>query len=417
MKRAPFGPLASSKTPGTGTRPLTADEEREWRATPPTAATRRVANIYCTAHLTGATRGAPTFHPTGEQWCADEFTPYRQSDIGILIFEAMRGNYCLFKTKLGYVGNDDNSWQDEWIEPLAVFTKLAHEHGIRIFAAQRMIGVQYPTNRAPIARADNYRAHPEWVKRDRDGVRLSNLSLAYPGVRAHWLGLLREALQYGVDGIQLHLNRSTPFVYYEEPVVSSFAAKYGADPRRLPENDPRWQAHCAGYVTSYLREVRALVDEKPGRELAVTIYGEPHKYDDDRSPFDPIRYACDVDTWIREGIVDYIMPNPGVSAALLKRWRALGGDRVHLWPDLMPRQQLPTSYAKLAKLYYEAGADGFCVWDGEGRTPRISEWAAVQRLGRVDRLGELADEARLFYRRVPLKYLSGFSVRESFHDG
>jgi hypothetical protein len=33
----------------------------------------------------------------------------------------------------------------------------------------------------------------------------------------------------------------------------------------------------------------------------------------------------------------------------------------------MPRAQTAASYARLAKKYYEAGADGLCFWDGERR--------------------------------------------------
>ncbi|HVZ64497.1 MAG TPA: twin-arginine translocation signal domain-containing protein [Lacunisphaera sp.] len=397
--------------------PLSPDQERSWQATQPTPKTRRVAMLYCTAEFTGSTAGGGTFHPTDLQWFRNEFAPYADSDIGILSFEAMRGNFCLFRTKLGFVGTDDNRWRDEWVEPLAAFTRLAHENGIKLFASQRMIGVQYPMNRAPIARADNVRAHPEWSKRDREGRPLTTLSLAYPGVRAHWIGLLREALERGIDGVQLHLNRSTPFVFYEEPTVQLFIAKHGIDPRRLPENDPRWQRHCAGIVTDYLREVKALVDEKPGRSLAITLYAQPHKYDDDPSPFHPLHYACDVDTWIRDRIVDYLMPDPNTPLDFIRSWRALGGDRLHIWPGLMPRQQLPANYARLAGTYYEAGADGFSTWDGEGRSARISEWNAVQRLGHRDQLDRLVVEAPSFYRRVPLTTLGGYSVRESFHDG
>jgi len=397
--------------------PLTAEEEHVWKTNGPTTETRRLGIIFCTGQLTGHTSGTFTFHTTDKQWFRNEFTPYVNSDIGIFIFEAMRGNFCLFKTKLGDVGNDENRWDDNWVEPLTAFTDLAHEHGIKIFAAQRMIGVQYPMNRAPIGYARNYWANPEWAKRDREGAPLTNLSLAYSGVRAHWLGLLREALDRNIDGIQLHLNRSTPFVYYEEPVVSSFTDKYGEDPRELPENDPRWQIHCAGFVTDYLREVRALLDENPGRELGITIYGEPHKYDDDAAPFHPIRYGCDVETWIREGLVNYIMPSPRISRALLRQWRTIGGNRIHLWPDLMPRNQMAADYARLAKHYYESGADGLCLWDAERRCGRLSEWAAVQNLGNREWLDTLEHKAPDFYRRVPMKLFGGFSVRESFHDG
>ena len=397
--------------------PLSASEEREWRASQPSADTRRGAMIFCTGQFTGHTSGTYTFHPTDLQWFRNEIAPYVNSDLGILVFEAMRGNFCLFKTKLGYMGTADNKWRDDWVEPLAAFTKLAHEAGMKIFASQRMIGAQYPMNRAPIARADNYYAHREWAKRDRDGVPLTGLSLAYPGVRAHWIGLLREALDRGIDGVQLHLNRATPFVYYEEPVVESFRKRHGIDPRTLPETDPRWQRHCADIVTDYLREVRALVDERPGRKLAITFYAQPHKYDDDPSPFHPIRYACDVETWIRDGIVDYLMPDPNTPLDFIRTWRAIGKGRIHIWPGLMPRTQLPSGYAKLAEKYYNAGADGYSTWDGERRAARLSEWAAVQRLGHRDQLHSLAEEGRSFYRRVPLKYLDGLSVREGFHDG
>ena len=379
--------------------------------------TRRGAVIFCTGQLTGHTGGTPTFHPTRPEWFDDEIMPYVDSDIGVLVFEAMRGNFCLFPSRIGDIGADDNRWPESWVNPLEAITRAAHRNGLKILASLRMIGVQYPMNREPIARARHYWKHPEWAKRDRDGIRLTNWSLAFPEVRQYWLSLLREALSYGIDGIQLHLNRSTPFVYYEEPAVRSFMARYGQDPRQLPERDPRWLAHSASFVTEFVREARKLVDEKPGRRLGITVYGEAHKYDPEPTGFHPLRYGCDVETWIREGLADYIMPSPKIDLGLLRQWRALSGDRVHLWPDLMPRTQLPQSYARLARKYYDAGADGFCTWDGERRTARLSEWAAVQQLGRPDRLDQLARESAGYYRRVPMKYLDGFSIRESFHDG
>jgi len=231
-------------------------------------------------------------------------------------------------------------------------------------------------------------------------------------VRKYWLSLLRETLDYGTDGVQLHLNRSEPYVFYEEPVVRSFQKKYGKDPRKLSVEDPRWLAHSAGYVTQFIREVRALVDEKPGRELGVTISG--------RKNGNPAHYEenhCDVETWLRERLVNYIMPTSHLHASLLKKWRKIAGDRVHLWPDLMPRAQSAASYASLAKMYYEAGADGLCLWDGERRTARISEWAGVQRLGHIEQLERLIEQGPSYYRAVGLKYLGGFDVKWSFKDG
>ena len=83
----------------------------------------------------------------------------------------------------------------------------------------------------------------------------------------------------------------------------------------------------------------------------------------------------------------------------------------------MPRAQSAASYARTAKKYYEAGADGLCFWDGERRTARISEWAAAQRLGHVDMLDTIEREGPEYYRAVKLKTLGGFDVKWSFKDG
>src|SRR5690606_1355308 len=140
-----------------------------------------------------------------------------------------------------------------------------------------------------------------------------------------------------------------------------FQAKYGEDPRRLPDYDPRWVEHTAGYTTQFVREVRALVREKPGCELAVTFYGYPSKYDNFEK-FDPIYYTCDVDTWLKEGLVDYLWPVQGFIPELLQHWRALS-PTVRIWPDLMPRSQPGEAFALQAKQAYAAGADGFFLND------------------------------------------------------
>jgi len=115
--------------------------------------------------------------------------------------------------------------------------------------------------------------------------------------------------------------------------------------------------------------------------------------------------------------VNYLMPTPHLHPDLLKKWRKIGGDRIHIWPDVMPRSQTAASYARTAKKYYAAGADGLCFWDGERRTARISEWAAARRLGHIDQLDRIIQEGPSYYRAVALKTLGGFDVKWSFKDG
>ena len=74
--------------------------------------------------------------------------------------------------------------------------------------------------------------------------------------------------------------------------------------------------------------MRNLLDEKRGRELAVTFHGEPHKYDPKREDFHPLRYNCDVERWIADDLVDYIMPSPRIDLELIRAWRRLGGEKL-----------------------------------------------------------------------------------------
>ena len=314
------------------------------------------------------------------------------------------------------MGSPDNRWHDDWVDPLASFTQLAHANGMTIMAAVRMIGPQYPMIRAPIGAARHYWRHPEWTKRDREGRPVGNLSLAYPGARQYWLSLLRETLEYGVDGIHLHLNRSTPFVLFEEPVVKDFIARYGDDPRLITGRDQRWLDHCAGYVTQFVREVRALIDEKPGRRLGVTVFG-PTKEHPDNPFYKDKSYVCDVDTWLREGLVDMVIPSQYIDVQVLRRWRSIAGDRVNLWPDLMPRSQPAKDFVALARKYADAGADGFGLWDGERRHARLTQWDALRQLGHTDRYDQIVREAPGHFRSIPLRTLGGLSAQDSFRDG
>lgn len=381
----------------------------------PTAETRNMAALWCSGVLSGATAGQTMYHPTDRAWFENEFEPFRNSDFGIFCFEAMRGNLCLFKTKTGDVGTWDKSWPSEWLDPLEEFTRLARNEGMKVFASLRMIGGSRLYSKNPINWARFFWDHPEWAKRDKEGSPCGNSSLAFEGVRKHWCTLISEALDYGLDGIQLHFNRSQPFVMYEEPVVQSFIEQYGMDPRTLPENDARWMKHCAGYTTQFLRDIRAILDLKPGRELSVLVGGF-----NDFNPGVPDE-GCDIEAWIDEGLVNYIFADQTakkcVNPAYLKHWKEYSKGRVKIYFSLMPRTMPGENYAERAQELYEAGADGFCIWDCERRIPRISEWNVVKHLGHKRMLGTLKDRAPSYFAAHKIKMHKGLNVNFSYTDG
>lgn len=398
--------------------PLT-DEEAGWyRRLEPTPDTRRMVMQYCSGHLSGHASGTSTYHPTDAQWIRDDLTHYLANDVGIVCFEAVRGNYCTFPTEIGDVGTEDNHWPDDWIDPLAVAVDVAHEHGVKLFAGMRMFGASLPVVMGPIQWARYYWKHQQWAKRDPEGRPCSNLSIAFESVRQYWLSLLREALDRGCDGVHLLLDRCWPFVLYEEPSVAAFVQRFGIDPRSLPPDDERWIAHQCEMVNVFLREVRTLVDEKPGRGVAVHfIAGEYRSWD----AVDPMSRGCDVETWIREGLVDVLIPTPCGSDRVcdaVRRWRNLAGDRVKIHPDLFPRAMPGWAYTDLATVLYDAGADGFAMRDSERRTPRASEWAVARHLGHRDMVAGLRQRWETqYWRRQELTVLNGMPVAYSYNDG
>ena len=377
--------------------------------------TGNLALLWCSAELTGSTKGRYLFHPADRRWYHDSFAPYVESDVGLFVVEALRGNLCLFDTSTGDVGTEDGKWPENRPETLRTFVQIGHEYGRKVFVGMRMIGAWYPIERFPIHTAGFYWENQRFAKRDREGRPGSGLSLAFPEVRNHWLQLLREALQRGADGVTLYLNRCAPFVFYETPAIESFRAKFSDDPRNLPVNDERWVRHCGTYVTKFLKEIRCLLDEKAGRQLAVVF--NTAEFGSRKNGRVAHKYHFDVDTWISEGLVDYLMPTKKIEDRWIRRWRELGGERLHIWPDLRPRGMPGEYYVRRARRFYEAGADGFCFWDGERRPPRTSEWATARFLGHRDALDQMEKDAQSHFTRRELKILNGLSVDLAFHDG
>ena len=161
------------------------------------------------------------------------------------------------------------------IDPVKVRVEFVQAMGISVFLGFRMGTMTGPppgyTHSVPF-----WREHPELRCRDSDGRTVARLSMAYPEVRRFYVDLLLELAGYGVDGVQLIYTRRAPFVLYEPPVIEAFQAAHGVDPREFRGGvdhrggDPQWQLEYghderlmdlwAGYVTTFMRELREALD-------------------------------------------------------------------------------------------------------------------------------------------------------------
>ena len=293
------------------------------------------------------------------------------------------------------------------VDPLRVASEYARDIGISLYPSFR-IGGKRPPPALPTANETPFLdAHPECLCVTADGMRTCHYSFARQEVRDYFTGVIREvADRYDVPGVHFLFARSQPFVLYEDATVAPFQARHGVDPRTLPEDDPRWQAHRAEFLTLFVRSLRASLDEA-GRarnrrfELAVTVPGNLGQARD---------WAVDGVGWARSGLVDYLILHDVSLDDVRGYCNALTGANVPLIVDMYPRRMPAIPRLRRAVEYYSAGADGFCLWDSEARVVRASEFASSRWLGHRDDLAGWADSMTPPFRVLPLRSLQGFSL-------
>ena len=159
------------------------------------------------------------------------------------------------------------------------------------------------------------KAHPEfrWVRRDGRPYR-SQLSFAFPEVRAYKLALVEELLAYDVDGLFIDWIRTGDVrdnpqtdpagvadSGYEQPNIDAFKQQYGVDPHEVPVDDERWLKLRAEPQTVFMRELRAAT-----KLPIAAMVGHPWHY---RGLQDPIAgnlrgLQLDVAAWANEGLID-----------------------------------------------------------------------------------------------------------------
>jgi len=341
-----------------------------------------------------------------------QFEPYRESDVDVVLWACFKGQTCTYRSQVGrtptteYNPFDRFSLHEGWgqvlenleaqgIDFLDEIARGAHDAGLRIFPSLRLQGPKpVPVN---MEMGTLYQSRPDLRCRDHKGRGVGHLSLAFPEVRRFWIDLVCEPLERGFDGVHVIWCRSRPFVLYEDPVIERFRQLHGCDPRDLgdpAEDDPRFWEVSAEFVTAFARELKhevAARSQALGRPLEIA-----HNINLTRR--DNLSLGVDVETWVKEGLVDYLMPHPAVPkrAAEWIGWLVdlVRGTTVKLYPDLYPRRQPPAASLHSGQTLYDLGCDGMALWDTYSRVYRISEWAMMKRIGHRDDLARWREQGR-----------------------
>ena len=374
-------------------------------------------------------------YPVAEDEVRRQLEPLRDSDFSLVLWTTSMGDVCYYPSKrfpralvlegelspYGYAPAGAPGPGDT----LQAAADTAHELGLRIHATMRPAASRMPPLHWPRARGDLFHTDPSTWQSGRHGEPVGHYSIASPAVRERLVAVLTEQARYWpIDGVHLLLNRGWPFVGYEEPVVQSFVRQQGEDPRQLDPMDRRWWLHKAGYMSSFVAELRRSLDEAGEARgvrlgLSMTVMAGVEQC---------LSLGLDIRYWLEQRWLNHLIVHPcwlptrwldtdvpghaSVTAERVREVAALAkGTGCKVYADVYPRYLPAEQYPRRAREYYEAEADGLCFWDTYSRIPRRSEWQAIRRLGRVEDVGELEREARGFLNVFPLRSAAGMSLR------
>ena len=380
--------------------------------------------------------------PTTAEVMRRELECFRGTDFSRIYWETGSGDILKYFSKLGRLGTYDDqgdfgrrgdrmhaeSWRSlirDGIDPFEAALSHAHDLGMELHASYRVAGFHYPppldyNSQGPTF----YKFSPRLRSTDKMGRRTPRLSYAYPELRRYVISLLEEMAGYDVEGVCLLYNRRPPVVEYDPPLVESFQAKYGEDPRQLDDEDPRWLAHKAGALTQFHREVRQAMDEvaeerKLGRRIQVSAVTM-------RDERENMLYGMDLKAWIDEGLVDTIIPytSERMLDSAAESWsdpesvryfvELTRGTGCKLAPNIMPRQMSADDYRSRIAGLYSVGVENFLFWDcAPNRANFTYSYDAMRRLGHRDEIEAWSAEGRPSHgpTRIELKQLGGWDYR------
>ncbi|MFT5466975.1 MAG: HEAT repeat protein [Verrucomicrobiales bacterium] len=217
----------------------------------------------------------------------------------------------------------------ETVSPDTLAVKAAHERGMEIWGMGSLWDWGGPADTPgfgdyPFTFESKLKLdHPEWAPIDKHGVRQQGgpIELAYPEARKALVDLtVQETLKAGYDGIALLTyveNYSIRFedeFGYSDPIVGDFKRQYRIDIRTEPfrrgASRADWLRLRGGYVTAFLRELKTEL-AKHEIKLGMVINSDtprlPQSWNVPELMITAGSQHMDIDTWVREGIVDELL--------------------------------------------------------------------------------------------------------------
>lgn len=413
------------------------------------------------------------YYPTTPAEWHDLVEDYSQSDVEWLSVE----NVMLFDGSVS-TGNDQNFVFPRYgdmlcnagikrhftYEMLRDLVKFGHEKGLKMCCSRRMgaWGMEFPYDQMYFTNLFR-EAHPKLRCVDRDGVPVEAVSYMYPETRKYVIDMFVESAKQGFDAVEMIFTRGVPYILFEEPFVEAFQKEYGEDPRELPIDDERVISLKCRFMTDFVRELRAALDEATGKDrtaiharchftmydsrllgedllawakegLVKAVISYPQRIrevldetvwkDDDPAHIDIEKYHnyyinSDKLTVYRRQDFEFMPPmedskgilqGPKTQAERVKEFMELEKYGTTVYLEIMPRYMSPAEYKRRALDLYDSGCSHISFWDTYGRVCNKLEWSMVRRLGHKDEVKDFADGDGEYYRNVRLLSIAGDDV-------
>jgi len=223
-------------------------------------------------------------------------------------------------------------------------------------------------------------AHPEMRQINKDGHPTPKLSFAYPEVREYLCAIGREVLDRGMDGLVIDVLRHPPMVRYDAPLVKAFTENTGQDPRQMEgDGTEEWLRFRATAFTSLLRDFRRMMDDSP--HAAKPLWVRAHPF-----PWRLLRDGCDVDAWMKEGLVQtlvvghHVVTGPGHPTLYdLRPIQDVVRARAKLIAQVMRFTEMHTAFG-LARQAREQNADGVAIYESNAVVTYPRQRERIRRL-------------------------------------
>ncbi|MFZ5515797.1 MAG: family 10 glycosylhydrolase [Candidatus Zhuqueibacterota bacterium] len=288
------------------------------------------------------------------------FALAREHHFNTIFFQIRGAGSVYFRSTIepsGWLNSrSDSSW-----DPLATAVHYARELGLQLHAWMNV----YPGSNGN-SLAENasslYRAHPEWFVIDEEQRPQAGhdhyfwLSPTHPRVQAHLLKLVEEIIDgYAIDGLHLdYIRYPGPGYSYDEESILRFLQRHGSDPRA---DSDAWDDFRRDAITELLTKIYSLAHAGP-KDIAVSCAVVKNLH------MGKFLYFQDVETWLRQGIVDFIVPmiyTPHMTLfrRLVKSYSDLAG-AIPVYPGMI----VANNAALLEQVYYsrQAGLNGHCLF-------------------------------------------------------